>query len=108
MKLRKRWIVDAISHPLSASNAFLLLPYGPSIGPSTGPLSALQKPSLCGSTWLARHAEVPTGEQRRPPTEMVWGGGNDHDGGETGIGGLENAAAFTAGEPRRANRVPVR
>jgi hypothetical protein len=42
------------------------------------------------------------------PQKMVWGGGNDHDRGKTGIGGVEKAVAFTVGEPRMASRVPVR
>ncbi len=35
----------------AASDRFL---NGPNTGPSTGPISAHQKPSLFGSTWLAR------------------------------------------------------
>jgi hypothetical protein len=36
----------------------------------------------------ARQPEGPTGERRKPPGEMVWGGGNYHDWGKTGIGGV--------------------
>jgi hypothetical protein len=31
------------------------------------------------------------------PQRMVWGDGNDHDRGTTGIGGVYKAAAFTLG-----------
>ena len=55
----------------------------------------------------ARQPEGPTGERRKPPAEMVWGGGTNHDGGRIGIGGVYKAAAFTVGESRMASRVPV-
>ena len=41
------------SHPLSACSASVRLLNGPSTGPSTCPISAHQKPSLSGATWLA-------------------------------------------------------
>ena len=49
-----------------------------------------------------------TGERRRPPAEMVWGGENDQDRDTTGIEGVEKAAAIPVGEPRMASRRSVR
>ena len=42
------------NQPRSACSASVRLMKGPKTGPSTGPISAHQKPSLSGSTWLAR------------------------------------------------------
>ena len=70
-----------LSHSLSAANASDLLPNGPNTGPPTGPMSAHQKPSLSGSTWLARViCNLPSSRRSRDLHRTPDGGCHCQDG----------------------------